>query len=528
MKSDIEKAADNPSTSDLILNNANIITLDPICPRAEMVVIRGGKVQSVGNKRDLGGIRKRNTKVVDCSGKTVLPGFIDAHCHFNGIAESFVTLNLGPHDNVHSISAIQSKIRTLSQQLPSGAWIRGRGFDKFYLSEKRYPTRWDLDAGAPLHPVRLNHYSGRAHVLNSLALKLVGISKETADPPEGLIERDMETGEPTGLLYGMGDYLAKVIPPIDPDQMAQGVKLASQGLSSFGITSIQDASARNDLKRWGVLQTWNAQGLLKPRVTMMVGVKTFNEHRDHPWQAQRDDNQLRLGGVKIMVHETTGQLSPSQTELNEMVLNIHRSGLQAVLHAIEEKTIEAASNAIEHALQRAPRPDHRHRIEHCSVCPPSLAKRLAFLGIIVVTQPSFLFYNGDRYLKTVPDSQLEHLYPIGTLMRNGVKVAGSSDCPVVPANPLAGIYSAISRRSEMGALVLPEEGITPMEAVRMYTSYAAETSFEEMIKGTITPGKSADLVVLNGDPTRLPVSEIKDIEVEMTIINGEVVWDKMA
>jgi predicted amidohydrolase YtcJ len=146
---------------------------------------------------------------------------------------------------------------------------------------------------------------------------------------------------------------------------------------------------------------------------------------------------------------------------------------------------------------------------------------------MVVTQPSFIYYNGERYLRTVPDSNLKHLYPIATLINNGVKVVGSSDCPIVPLNPLIAIYSSVSRMAENGELVLPEERISPLEALRMYTDEAAKTTFEETIKGSITPGKLADLVVLNGDPTELPVDEIKDMKVEMTILGGEVVWDKM-
>jgi predicted amidohydrolase YtcJ len=241
-----------------------------------------------------------------------------------------------------------------------------------------------------------------------------------------------------------------------------------------------------------------------------------------------DENQASMKGVKIIVHETTGQLSPDQFELNEMVFDIHRSGLQAVLHAIESETIEAACNAVEYALKKSPRSDHRHRIEHCSVCTPSLAKRIATLGIMVVTQPSFIYYSGDRYLKTVPRPDLEHLYPLSTFIKNGVAVEGSSDCPVVPANPIMGIYSAVSRKTEAEDLVLRDEQITPLEALKMYTLDAAKATSEENVKGSAEPGKLADLVVLSGDPTKLPVNQIKDIEVEMTILGGEVVWDKMS
>ena len=376
-----------------------------------------------------------------------------------------------------------------------------------------------------------------------------------------MIDRDLKTGEPTGILYGMSDYLAKIIPSIDHDQLEYGIKLANQELLSSGVTSVQDATSHNNKERWEMFHDWKQRRLLKSRVTLMLGGEGFDEYRRQPFPAQVNpvrnssraldpagfivksnlaaeqrgiisngvnEKDLRIGGIKIIVHEVTGRLTPDQNELNEMVLHIHRLGFQAILHAIEEPTIEAACSAIEYALKTFHRSDHRHRIEHCSVCPPSLARRLASLGIMVVTQPPFIYYNGERYLRTVPASNLKHLYPIATLMKNGVKVVGSSDCPVVRAKPLIGIYSSVSRRTENGEIVLPEEKISPQAALKMYTDEAAKTTFEETIKGSITPGKLADLVLLNGDPTELPVEAIKDIQVEMTILNGEVVWDSMS
>ncbi len=511
----------------LILTNSNILTLDPECPQAEFVVIQDGLISRIGSMRDFGGYSDKNTKVIDCRRKTILPGFIDAHCHLLAFAETFVTLNLEPRFNVRSIADIQSKIQEMSQELTPGSWIRARGYNDFYLREKRHPTRLDLDLASSIHPIRITHRSGRAHVLNSLALKLVGISKDTPDPPEGLIDREIATGEPTGLLYGMGDFLAKAIPPLDSDQMEHGIKLANNELISLGITSLHDASPRNNLERWKMIQRWKQQDLFKPRVNMILGWEGFRESETADYLNQGDGSQLRLGGVKIIIHETTGRLSPDQADLNEKVVNIHRSGLQAVMHAIEEKTMEAACGAIEFALERSPISDHRHRIEHCSVCTGSLAKRLASLGVRVVTQPSFLFYNGDRYLKTVPEQNLNHLYPIATLVNHGVGVVGSSDVPIVPPNPLIGIYAAASRKTESGNLVLPEERIDVLEALRMYTADAAEVAFEERMKGTITPGKLADLVVLDRDPTKVSADEIKSIKVEMTILNGEIVWDNM-
>ena len=514
--------------ADLILVNANVITMNPTFPKAQWIAVKNGTIQTVAGNGGFEELKHSKTKVIDCQHKTVLPGFIDTHIHFHGLSERLVTLNLSPQHYVRSISDMKDKISQISKKLLPGTWIRGGGYNEFYLAEKRHPTRWDLDMASSTHPIKLTHRSGRAHVLNSLALQLLHISKETADPKEGLIDRDLQTGEPTGLLYGMGDILATLIPPMDDDQMEQGVRLASKELCSLGITSIHDASPRNNSNRWEMFQRWKERGLLKPRVCMTVGIQGYQEYETRSFTTRINEHQLKLKGVKIILHETTGQLSPSQEQLNEMLLHVHQSGGQALLHAIEERTIGAACTAVAFALQKSFNPDHRHRIEHCSVCPPSLAKRIASLGIIVVTQPNFIYYNGDRYLRTVPRQNLEHLYPLSTLIKSGVTVAGSSDCPIAPANPIIGIYSAISRKTEAGEVVLPEEKISIWEALEMYTKDAAKATFEERTKGSIEPGKLADLVVLSGDPTNLPAEEIKEIEVEMTILDGEVVWDKMS
>ena len=512
--------------ANLVLFNANVLTMEPLHPKADGVAIKDGKILSVTTNDDLKKWKRKKTITIDCKGKTVLPGFIDAHCHLHALAESYVTVNLEPHHNVRSISDIQTKIKDLSQELPPGTWIRGQGYNEFYLAEKRHPNRWDLDQVTSTHPIKLTHRTGHAHVLNSLALKMVGISNETPDPPDGLIDRDVNTGEPTGLLYRMGDFLSRKIPPLENHQLDQGMKIANHELLSLGITSIQDASSHNGIEQWKTFLRWKETGFLKPRVAMMLGTESFSAYREQDFKTELDKSQLRLGGVKIILDETTGHLKPDQAELNEKVLRIHQAGFQACLHAVEESAVEAACSAIEYALKKLPRSDPRHRIEHCSVCPRSLAKKLASLGIMVVTQPSFIYYSGDRYLQTVPAKDLKHLYPIGTLLKSGVKVAASSDCPIAPANPLMGIYAATSRMTEAGEAVLSKEKITPEEGFRMYGENAARVTFEEHLKGSISPGKLADLVVLNGDPTKVPINEIKDMRVEMTILNGGIVWEK--
>jgi hypothetical protein len=510
--------------SDLIITNALIETMDPDFPRADTLVIKEGRILAVGTGDKLKELINIRAEVVDLNGRTVLPGFIDAHLHLRALAESLVTLNLSPESGVSSIGQIQERIHLESLKCPPGTWIRAGGYNEIYLAEQRDPNRWDLDLAAPEHPVRLTHRSGHAQVLNSPALKWLNITIETPDPPGGLMERDLETGEPTGVFYGAGDFLSALIPPLNKARLDQGVKLANQELIKAGVTSFQDASSRNDLERWLSFEGWKADGFLDSRVVMMLGWKGFEEYQSRRFPVIKDKNQLKPGGVKIVLDETSGKLFPGQEDLNGIVLSIHKAGLQAAIHAVEETTVRAACTAIEYARRNVVRRDHRHRIEHCSVCPPDLAERIASSGIMVVSNPAFIYFSGERYLMTVTPSQFNHLYPFARLIKNDVPVAAGSDAPIAPVNPLAGIYGAVTRRARTGGIVLEKEKIGVFEAVAMVTGTAARSSFDEHQKGLIAPGKMADLVILSDNPFSVPEEEIKNIQVEMTIIGGKVVY----
>ena len=512
--------------ADLILYNANIITLDSNNENARLVAIGDGRIQAVTGDEALKDLKHSDTQVIDCCGKTVLPGFCDTHFHLHSSAAKSMTLDVSPQANVYSISDLQDRIGKKSKKHASGAWVRASGYHEFELAEGRHPTRWDLDKAAPNHPVKLMHQSRHAHVLNSLALDRVGISISTPDPPGGLIDRSTPTGEPTGILFEMNDFLSKRIEPLEEREFNRGVELVNQELLSQGITAIHDASSQNGIKQWMSLCSWKEKDKFLPRVNMMLGLNGFNNREQNNFYCFGNKDQLRFSGVKIILDETTGQLYPPQMELNNLVLEIHKAGQQVAIHAIEETAVESACIAIEHALKKVPRPDHRHRVEHCSVCSPSLAKRLALSGILVVTQPAFIYHNGDRYLETVSNPEIQHLYPIGTLIKNGVSVAGSSDSPIVPPNPLTAIYAAVSRKTKTGNTVSTKERIDPMAALRMYTTAAAKATFDETKRGSITVGKLADLVVLNGDPTKLAPAELKDLTVQMTILDGNIVWNK--
>lgn len=490
-----------------------------------MVAIKGNRILQVGMEGDVASFKGAKTRVIDCQGKTIVPGFNDAHCHPLSLAASLLSVDCIP-SSVRSIGELQAQIRQRAEQTPQGRWIRAMGYNEFYLAEKRHPNRWDLDKAAPHHPVKLSHRSGHACVLNSLALKLLGISGETPEPPGGIMERDLGTGEPNGLLLEMNPYVEKSMPPLSEEELERGIGLADEEFLSYGITSVQDATWSDGLERWQILRRFKERGKLVPRVSMMIGIDELGEFERRGLSTGSGDSQLRLGGVKVVLHTATGCLNPLQEELNQLVQKAHQAGFQLALHAVEEDTVEAAIIALEYALSQTPKSDHRHRLEHCSVCPPYLVQRLGNIKATIVTQPSFIYYNGERYLATVPTDDLKWLYPIGSLLNSGLRVAASSDAPVVGLNPLVGIYAAVTRAAETGQTLLPQEGISRLEALKMYTLDAAYASFEEGVKGCITPDKLADLVVLSDDPAKVPPEAIKEVEVVMTIVDGKVVWQR--
>jgi len=510
--------------ADLILKNANVLTVDQVRPTASLVAVKSDRIVLVGENSDLESTKGPGSKIIDCQGRTVVPGFNDAHCHISSMVRKLLSIDLSP-SSVRSIAEIKKILFMAAQNTPQGQWLLGTDYNDFYLDERRHPTRLDIDEIVPEHPVVLCHKSLHICVLNSYALGLAGISNDTEEPAGTTIERELDSGEPNGVLHEMLGYIRnEVMPPLSESELNDGIALANQHYLSQGLTSLQYASVGNDLNRWQELKDYKGAGKLKSRVSMMSGIGYLKQFQEAGLAFRSGNNQLRLGGVKIILTETSGRLYPPQDELNHLVLNAHRAGFQVAIHAIEMEAVEAAVNALEYVRKHYPKHGQRHRIEHCSECPPQLLERLKIIQAVVVTQPPFLHYSGERYLAMVATERQPWLYRIRSLLEGGLVVAGSSDSPVVPDNPLTGINAAVSRRAENGQPVVPEEAITAEQALEMYTVNAAYASFDEEEKGSITPGKLADMVVLSDDSTKVPTEEIKDIKVEMTVIGGEVVW----
>jgi len=512
-------------SASLILFNANVLTLNPERPRAELVAMNGDKITLASGNEELARLRGPETRVIDCQGKTIVPGFNDAHCHIFSFLRKLLSLDLSP-SVVGSIAEIKKKLHEQTQKTPKGKWLTGTGYSEFYLAEKRHPNRWDLDEVAPEHPVLLVHQSLHACVLNSLALLMAGINEETPEPQGKVFDRDVNSGELSGVLFEMLGYIrAKVLPPLSEEELRKGVKLASEHYLSHGITSLQDLSANNDFSRWQAFVQLKERDMLKSRLYMFFGTQARPQFKEAGLVTGSGDTNLRLGGIKIMLTEATGRPEPSEEELKKLILDSSEAGYQISMHAVSEDTVEEAITALEYLKIHSAQGEKCPRIAHCSECPPRLLRRLSRLRPVIVTQPPFLYFSGDRYLKTVPPDRHRWLYRIGSFLKGGLTVAGSSDSPVVPVNPLIGIYAASTRKTESGQELEPAEKTSPEEALKLYTQNAAYASFEENLKGSISPGKLADMVVLSDDPLKPPPDRIKEIRVLMTVIGGRVAWE---
>lgn len=489
--------------AELLLSNARVVTMDPACPSAQAVLARAGRIVRVGADAACRRAASAGARVIDCGGMVVLPGFVDPHLHLLAWAAALRAVDC---TDARSIDEIVQRIRERAADLPPGTWVRAVGYDESRLAEGRHPTRWDLDAATTAHPVRLVHRSGHALVLNSRALALAGITVASEEPPGGVIDRRLSDGEPTGLLLEMNEVVARAVPPLPRAELVAGLREAGKRLLAAGITAVQDLSYTNGPDAANVLAALARESGFAPRLLP-------------PAEGWPGDAAALSGDVarpvKVMLRETGERPVPDVAELAAIVRACHARGRAVAVHAVERRTVTAVVEAFTRAAVRGG--EARHRIEHAGVCPPELARRIAALGLIVVSNPVFLAESGDRYLRDVAPADRPYLYDTAGLAAAGVRVAAGSDAPVVSADALATVRAAVTRTARSGA-VLPGMGLDPERATALVTAAAAHAAGVEAELGRIAPGLAADLVVLSAEPHR------PDARVEMTVIGGEVRW----
>jgi len=519
-------------SADLVILNANVITLNPRQPRAQALAVKEGKIVAAGSNDEVGGYVDGETRVLDVDGKTVVPGFVDCHVHMTGFGQQLQALDLR---DVKSIGDMKDRIRRYAENNPGKTWILGGRWDHERFAERRYPNRWDLDEAVPDKPVFLVRVCGHVGVANTKALKLAGITRDTI-VEGGKVDVDEVSGEPTGILRENALNLVwRVVPKSSEAELEEAILGACRRAVEEGLTGVHwIVDSPEELR---LIQKLWREGKLPLRVYLGIPAKLLDEAVRLGLATGFGDDMLKLGFVKIFADgslgartaalkepysdkpETSGMLLLSQRKLNQLILEAHRAGWQVAVHAIGDRAIESVLKAFSKVLRRHPSMNHRHRVEHCSVLNPRLIRWMKRLGLIASVQPHFIvsdFWVVDR----VGVERARWVYPFKTLIREGVVVASGSDCPVEPISPILGVWAAVARKT------FKEESLTVEEALKTYTVNAAYVSFDEDKKGIIEVGKLADLTVLSEDLFSVPPEKIREINVEMTIVGGKIVYEK--
>jgi predicted amidohydrolase YtcJ len=518
-----------------------VLTLAAGARPAEALAVWQGRVVAVGTTRAVRALAGRATRRHDLAGATVVPGFNDAHCHVLSFGLSLLHVDLKPAARVADVvAAVAARVR----RTPGGSWVRGRGYNDNKLAELRHPTRGDLDPVSAGHPVWLQHTSGHMGVANGAALRLAGITRDTPDPEGGVIERD-ERGEPTGVLKETAQRLVTaVIPAPSLAETKAALAAAGRRFVAEGLTSVQDARAGSLVpQELRAYQEASAEGALPTRTSLLLDVEALPVADGRiDWgfglRSGFGTERLRLGGIKIFLDgsligrtaamtepyasdpDTRGFLLKAEAALVRQVEASTRAGWQVGMHAIGDRAIEVAVEAVDVAMGRRAR-ELRPRVEHCGVLRRDLIASIRRRGMVVVTQPRFITELGDGFRRALGEARLRHCYPMRSL--RGCRVAFSSDRPVVDGAPLGGIEAAVTQLTGSGAPYVPAERIDVLQALRWYTEGAAYAQFEEHALGTLEPGKWADLCVLAEDPTRVAPTSIGAIRVLMTAVGGRVV-----
>ncbi|MGH1489743.1 MAG: amidohydrolase [Acidimicrobiales bacterium] len=540
---------------DLVLDNANIITIDESRPRAGSIGIVGQRIVAVGEVGELADVQAG--EAIDLGGKTVVPGFNDAHNHMQAFGAALNEVALGA-EHVRSVEEIVSAIAERAQQTPEGVWVIGTGYDDNKLAERRHPTRYELDAVSPDNPVLLNHTSGHFCVVNTAAMRLARIGE--VEVPEGGVVATGDDGLPNGLLEEQAQTLARtLLHPRAVADMVQNLGAASDVYLSEGITSCQEAGVGGILGideplELAAYQRARAAGRLRVRVTLMPSVETLHGGGHHPDDDEPfaldlglhsgfGDQWLKFGPVKIFADGSligrtaamfddfdgepgnNGYFQMDEAKLHGLIIKAHRSGWQVATHAIGDRAVSSVLDAYAEAQQQLPRTDTRHRIEHCGMCRSEDVARIAELGVIPVPQGRFINEIGDGMLRAIGE-RAPDCYRQRSFLDAGVVLPGSSDRPVVAGAPLLGIHDLVNQRTDSDQPFNPHEAITAEEAIRSFSLHSAYAAFDEADKGSIEVGKLADLTVLDRDITNIDPSGIAETVVEGTMVGGRFEYER--
>ncbi len=525
------------TSADTVLLNGRVATMDAYDTFTQAVAVRDGLILQTGSTAQIQALIGENTQVIDLGGRTLTPGFIDAHCHyqFKALMGSY-WLGFVPPE-VGSISEMQDAIAAIVAGLGTDEWVNG-----YYLvfSDDRLPTLDDLDPVSPDHPVFLMHQGGHFGTVNSRALVMAGITSETPDPVGGIIDRDA-SGEATGILYNHRamDLVRHLIPLYSNNDLETGMLAAQPLFAAAGLTGYHDNNIRNPeaISTYQRLatnnQVYQRQGLFYTLEWPSDLDRALNQI-DHV-----TNEFTRFCGFKFLIdgqgptfycHQPHGGTSHQTTTwdpavFKETVRILHETGLQICVHCGGDAATDLALDAFEEAMNADPRPDPRHRLEHAVITTPEATQRMVDLGVVVSTQPQFIRLAGDLYRDLFTADQMDRLLVTREWLEAGVKVALGSDTPTTPwYEPRTTLYGSMTRLTWTDQVLGPEQTMTAAEAIRAHTINAAYALHEEDVKGSIEAGKMADLVVWSDDPYSATATEVYRAAIDLTMVGGEIVY----
>lgn len=504
------------------------------------MVVENGKIKKIGGQELSEGA---GGEIIDLAGKTVLPGLIDAHGHVMGLGFQELNVNVA---GIESLEATLDTIKAYAEANPDLEWIQGRGWNQTLWEENEFPTAEDLDRVVPDRPVYLSRVDGHAGWVNSKALELAQISKDTPDPQGGKIIRDTN-GEATGVFVDAAEnYIMEIIPEPTEVERKRALELALEQMARMGLTSVHDAgvSATN----WEIFKEFADHGKMTSRIYAMIGgMSAFEElSQNGPVESYAND-RLALRSVKLYSDGALGSrgaamiepysddpgnrglLFADQEEFNEIMMTTASAGFQTNVHAIGDRANRVILNAFAHVRDELGNQGLRHRIEHAQIVSLEDIPRFAELDIIASMQPRHATSDKNMAVDRVGEERIEGGYAWQTFLDQGTIVAAGSDFPVEPSNPFWGLYSAVTRMDHEGNPPggwYPDESLDRAQALKAFTIDAAYAAHQEEVLGSIEEGKWADFVIIDQDYFEVPAKDIYKIDVLETWVAGEKVYTK--